>query len=583
MKIVRCAIYTRKSSEEGLGQEFNSLDAQREACASYIASQKHEGWVLVPEYYDDGGLSGGTLERAGLKRLLQDIESGTVDQIVVYKIDRLTRSLADFAKLVERLDKANASFVSVAQSFNTATSRGRLTLNVLLSFAQFEREVTAERIRENIAASKRKGLWMGGQVPLGYEPDGRSLKIVEDEAETVRRIFALYLQLGSIYEVRRAASDPGLRTKGRPRLGAKKYSNGRKGNAKGGRSRPDGSGVSQDAQDGAAPSVIGPAPFGATNIYYILTNPVYAGRIRHRALTHEGNHPAIIDSATWDLAQEQLAASAARQRGVSNYTKISPLAGKLIDDTGDRFTPSHSNKNGARLRYYISSRLISGKKQDEATMDRGWRLPAPMLESQLGNAVVRHLIDRLPIDLSVSPSVGEIEQVQRRLETITSHTEHHLPALLKSIDLATITQGKIDVVLIDQWIAEMLEVHLDWINPDALTFTTGFQYRKRGVETKLIIGAGPVKSRDEVLIRNVAKAQQFYDAIKQGQSFEEIAKTENLSTRRVMQIIDLAFLAPTIVQSIATGDQPMGLTTKWLSNNPMPSDWLAQRQVITTL
>ena len=195
---VRCAIYTRKSSEEGLGQEFNSLDAQREACASYIASQKHEGWVLVPDHYDDGGISGGTLERAGLKRLLTDIEDGAIDQIVVYKIDRLTRSLADFAKLVERLDKANASFVSVTQAFNTATSMGRLTLNVLLSFAQFEREVTAERIRDKIAASKRKGLWMGGTVPLGYEADGRSLKIVEEEAETVRRLYQLYIDLGSV-------------------------------------------------------------------------------------------------------------------------------------------------------------------------------------------------------------------------------------------------------------------------------------------------------------------------------------------------------------------------------------------------
>jgi DNA invertase Pin-like site-specific DNA recombinase len=226
MKSVRCAIYTRKSSEEGLGQEFNSLDAQREACASYIASRKNEGWVLVPGYYDDGGISGGTLEPAALKRLLKDIEAGLVDQIVVYKIVRLTRSLTDFAKLVGHLDKANASFVPVTQSFNTATSMGRLTLNVLLSFAQFEREVTAECIRDKIAASKRKGLWMGGRVPLSYETDGRSLKIVEDDAKTVKRIYQLYLEPGSIYEVRVAAYNLGLRTRGRPRPGAKKYRQG---------------------------------------------------------------------------------------------------------------------------------------------------------------------------------------------------------------------------------------------------------------------------------------------------------------------------------------------------------------------
>lgn len=189
MKKIRCAIYTRKSSEEGLDQDFNSLDAQREACAAYITSQKHEGWVLLPDHYDDGGISGGTMKRAALQRLLNDIDEGLVDQIIVYKIDRLTRSLSDFAKLVDQLDAAEASFVSVTQSFNTSTSMGRLTLNVLLSFAQFEREVTAERIRDKISASKRKGLWMGGSVPIGYEADGRTLKLNEDEAETIRTIY----------------------------------------------------------------------------------------------------------------------------------------------------------------------------------------------------------------------------------------------------------------------------------------------------------------------------------------------------------------------------------------------------------
>ncbi|MDO9415566.1 recombinase family protein [Pararhizobium sp.] len=582
MSVVRCAIYTRKSSEEGLGQAFNSLDAQREACAAYIASQKHEGWVLVPEYYDDGGISGGTLERAGLKRLMRDIEAGTVDQIVVYKIDRLTRSLADFAKLVERLDRANASFVSVTQSFNTATSMGRLTLNVLLSFAQFEREVTAERIRDKITASKRKGLWMGGQVPLGYAPDGRSLKIVEDEAETVRRIFELYLELGSIYEVRQAASDLGLLTKGRPKMGAKKYKRDKHGDAREGRNLADRAKFADHTDDDVATSIIGPAPFGATNIHYILTNPVYAGRIRHRAQTHDGNHPAIIDPKTWDLVQEKLMAFAARGRGVSNQATISPLAGKLIDDTGDRFTPTHANTRGVRLRYYVSRRLISGKQREQSAMDRGWRLPAPMLESQLANAILRHLVDRLPIDLSISPSVGEIEQIQRRIAVLTANPEKNLPGILKAIDQAKIMQGKIEVVLIDQWIADLLDVRRDWLNPDALAFTTGFQYRKRGVETKLIIGAA-IKSRDEVLIRNIAKAQNYYDAIKQGQSFDEIAKSEKLSIRRVMQIIDLAFIAPVIVQSIVSGDQPMGLTTKWLAGNALPADWQAQRHIVAGL
>jgi DNA invertase Pin-like site-specific DNA recombinase len=591
MKSVRCAIYTRKSSEEGLGQEFNSLDAQREACASYIASQKHEGWVLVPDHFDDGGISGGTLERAALKRLLRDIEAGLVDQIVVYKIDRLTRSLADFAKLVERLDKANASFVSVTQSFNTATSMGRLTLNVLLSFAQFEREVTAERIRDKIAASKRKGLWMGGRVPLGYEADGRSLKIVEEDAKTVRRIYQRYLELGSIYDVRVAANDLGLRTKGRPRAEAKKYKKGRqKGTSETStrplhRQKPDpASDCIQAKVDEAIPAtIIGAAPFGVTNIYYILTNPVYAGRIRHRAQIHDGNHPAIIEPAEWDLVQERLTAFASRQRGISNIAKFAPLAGKLYDDTGDYFTPSHTKKNGVRLSYYVSNRVISRKQVERTTTDRGWRLPAKMLESQIAAAILRHLVERLPIDLFLTKTVTEISRVHHRLEALSAEPGTHLGLILKCLDQATIMQGQIDLVLIDQCVAELISLPLDSINPAILAFTTSFQHRKRGVETKLIIGATAPKARDEVLTRNIAKAQQFYDAVKQGQSFEDIAKSENLSTRRVMQIIDLAFLAPAIVQSVVAGEQPLGVTTKWLSGNPMPSDWHAQRQVVAEL
>jgi len=216
MKKIRCAIYTRKSSEDGLEQEFNSLHAQREACAAYVASQKHEGWVLLPDHYDDGGLSGGSLERPALRQLLYDVASGRVDQIIVYKIDRLTRSLSDFSKIVDILDAAEASFVSVTQSFNTATSMGRLTLNMLLSFAQFEREVTAERIRDKIAASKRKGLWMGGQVPLGYDASGRTLKIRDDEAQTIRMLYDLYEEHGTVRAVKAEAARLGLRKRRYP-------------------------------------------------------------------------------------------------------------------------------------------------------------------------------------------------------------------------------------------------------------------------------------------------------------------------------------------------------------------------------
>ncbi|WP_461496350.1 recombinase family protein, partial [Pyruvatibacter sp.] len=326
MSKIRCAIYTRKSSEEGLEQEFNSLDAQREACAAYIASQKHEGWMLLPENYDDGGLSGGSLERPALKRLLEDIAAGKVDQIIVYKIDRLTRSLADFSKIVDVLDAAEASFVSVTQSFNTATSMGRLTLNMLLSFAQFEREVTAERIRDKIAASKRKGLWMGGSVPMGYDPDGRTLTINSNEAPTIRTLYDLYEQYGTVREVKGQADLLGL--KSRQRRGS----------------------------DG---SVTGGNPFDRGHIHHILTNPIYAGRIRHREKVFDGQHLAIIDPARWDCIQRQLQDGAAKGRARKTAKQRSLLCGKVFDETGDRLTPSHTKtRKGARLRYYVSHRLI---------------------------------------------------------------------------------------------------------------------------------------------------------------------------------------------------------------------------------
>lgn len=282
----RCAIYTRKSSDEGLDQDFNSLDAQHEACAAYIASQRHEGWKMLPARYDDGGISGGTLERPALQRLLEEIDSGRIDMVVVYKIDRLTRSLADFARLVDRLEAAGCSFVSVTQAFNTPSSMGRLTLNVLLSFAQFEREVTAERIRDKIAASKKKGLWMGGLAPIGYaphpDPNRRELVVNEAEADTVRRIFQLYVEQGCLNATARAAEEEGLRSKHRV------IANGRE---RGGEVLSRG------------------------QIHKILTNPVYRGLIRHGDKAWPGQHPAIIGEDLWDQVQSMLMAASARRRG----------------------------------------------------------------------------------------------------------------------------------------------------------------------------------------------------------------------------------------------------------------------------
>ena len=386
MKKIRCAIYTRKSSEDGLEQEFNSLHAQREACAAYVASQKHEGWVLLPDQYDDGGLSGGSLERPALRQLLSDIQSGKIDQIVVYKIDRLTRSLADFAKIVDILDAAGASFVSVTQSFNTATSMGRLTLNMLLSFAQFEREVTAERIRDKIAASKRRGLWMGGQVPMGYDPDGRTLKINECEADTIRTLYALYEKHSTIREVKAQADALGLRTRHRTL-------------------------ASGESRGGGA--------FDRGHIHHILTNPIYAGRIRHRDQVHDGQHDPIIPPEQWDAVQQRLQGLASRIRMRKTPRRVSLLCGKIFDETGDRLTPSHSRtKKGTRLRYYISHRLIA--RSGEKNLD-GWRLPADQLEAQISDLACRRLAEpAFAGRICRNSDAGAIGQAQSKLTDITS-------------------------------------------------------------------------------------------------------------------------------------------------------------------
>jgi len=307
----RCAIYTRKSSEEGLEQEFNSLAAQREACEAYIRSQQHEGWLLARNRYDDGGFSGGNMERPAAQRLLTDIRAGRIDIVVVYKVDRLTRSLADFARLVELFDAEAVSFVSVTQQFNTTSSMGRLTLNVLLSFAQFEREVTGERIRDKIAASKKKGMWMGGNVPLGYDASERTLVINPAEAETVRRVFALYRELGCVRRVKEAADRLGLRTK---------CSTTRNGTERG-----------------------GGKPFSRGHLYTMLSNPIYTGHIAHKGELHPGQQAALIDDESWSTVRDQLAANTSNHRRRAKAAEPSLLAGLLVDARGSgsrHHTPS---------------------------------------------------------------------------------------------------------------------------------------------------------------------------------------------------------------------------------------------------
>jgi site-specific DNA recombinase len=334
----RCAVYTRKSSEEGLEQAFNSLHAQREACEAYIKSQAHEGWKLVKTAYDDGGLSGGSMERPALQRLLANVAAGRINVIVVYKVDRLTRSLADFARIVETLDSQGASFVSITQQFNTTTSMGRLTLNVLLSFAQFEREVTGERIRDKIAASKRKGMWMGGSLPLGYDVKDRELIVNEAEAKTVREIFETYVRLRTISGVQED-----LRRRG---ILSKRWTS-------------------------STGRTWGGVNFGRGPLYWLLRNRVYVGQVAHKGQVHEGRQQAIVDRTLWEQAQELLLAksSAREHRRIAPGGR--PLAGRLFDDRGNSMSPTYTiQRHGRRYAYYVSQALLQNEKEQAGSIPR---------------------------------------------------------------------------------------------------------------------------------------------------------------------------------------------------------------------
>jgi len=342
---VRCAIYTRRSTEEGLEQDFNSLDAQREACEAFIMSQKHEGWVALPALYDDGGYSGGTMQRPALQRLLADIAAGGVDIIVVYKVDRLTRALSDFAKIVEVFERHSVSFVSVTQAFNTTTSMGRLTLNVLLSFAQFEREVTGERIRDKIAASKKKGMWMGGNPPLGYDVKDRKLVVNGAEAETVRYIFRCYQELRSVRLLKEHLDAAGIVSKHRT------------------------------ASDGRPH---GGKPIARGALYLMLQNHIYRGEIVHKDQAYPGEHDPIVDDDLWHRVQTTLETNRVHRDIGTGTRQLSLFAGLIYDARGEPMTPSHAAKKGVRYRYYVSKSLVTGN--DSATKS-GQRIPAASIEA----------------------------------------------------------------------------------------------------------------------------------------------------------------------------------------------------------
>ncbi len=547
-KPVRCAIYTRKSSDEGLDQGFNSLDAQREACAAYVASQKGEGWKLVAERYDDGGISGGTLQRPALHSLLADIEAGKVDLVVVYKVDRLTRSLADFAKLVERFDATGASFVSVTQQFNTATSMGRLTLNVLLSFAQFEREVTAERIRDKIAASKKKGLWMGGLVPLGYDANDRTLVINEAEADTVRTIFRLYLESGSVRRVKEEADRRGLVSKQRQRANG---------------------------------DITGGVAFTRGRLYHLLSNPVYVGEIRHKAKTYPGQHTAIVDRATYDAVRARLNTNT-HGSSARTATTSSPLVGKFADETGDRLTPSHAVRRGKRHRYYVSHRLVGGS--DERNTG-GWRLPARTLET----AVVLLISEALSTQVSARSLVKDappdmlqnIHHAAERL-VVALNGRDHVSLLAAIVETGRIKPGRLSVTLDAGALADQLAVPPDNINQETLTLTGNFTLRRRGVEARLMLG-DTSPAVDTTLLKTLAQGCTWFEEIKAGATMQSIADRAGVTQRRVAHLVDLAFLAPDIVQAIVDGRHPVTLTADRLIRSRHRMVWAEQRAWLSAI
>jgi DNA invertase Pin-like site-specific DNA recombinase len=537
----RCAIYTRKSSEEGLAQDFNSLDAQREACEAYIRSQAGEGWQLVRTRYDDGGYSGGTLKRPAVVQLLADIQAGKIDTVVVYKVDRLTRSLADFAKIVEVLDAHEVSFVSVTQQFNTTTSMGRLTLNMLLSFSQFEREVTGERIRDKIAASKQKGLWMGGHVPLGYEPDGRTLVIVEAEAETVRTLFRLYLELGTVRRVKEEADRQGLTTKVRP-----------------GASRP----------------MRGGRPLSLGHIYYLLSNPLYVGRVPHNGESYEGQHPAIVDPETWDTAQRRLAAQTPARQVQRSTRSRSLLQGKLFDEAGGLLTPSHTVKSGRRYRYYLSR---NERPTPTGSVGEGrsqhLRLPAREIERLVEDAVVA---------LFASP--GELVQLARESGISQSRVS-------KLVEHVRGWRGQpLDVVKRVDLRAQEMTVQID-LSPHlgsegaVVRHVVPVHFRRRGGDVRLVLHGSQEGSSDAradpAFVKAMVRGRKWFDDLASGRasSLVEIAKAEGVTDRYVGHLLPLAFLAPDIVASVLSGTQPVDLTAEALTKRiSLPLAWASQRK-----
>ena len=511
---LRCAVYTRVSTEHGLEQEFNSLDNQREASEAYVKSQAHEGWKLIRTHYDDGGYSGGSMERPALQKLLGDVRARRIDVIVVYKVDRLTRSLADFAKLVDMFDAHGVSFVSVTQSLNTTTSMGRLTLNVLLSFAQFELEVTGERIRDKISASKKKGMWMGGVVPLGYRVGDRALHIVEDHAAVVRSLFRRYLEAGSVVRLKQLLDAEDLRIP----------------------IRIDGGGRST-----------GGGLFSRGHVYKLLSNPIYVGLIAHKGQMHEGQHPPIVTLDLWDEVQQSLRDHlSAVRKSRTRQSSDALLAGKLYDDGGNRMSPTWARKGSKRWRYYVSQAALQGDKSKAGSI---LRVPAADVEALVTDAIakppsihatsqtdIRDLIDRVVIGrATIRIQLSEVAQEHDSARILTLPWTRPSPYRKREI-----IQGA----------------------NDAKTYARPMPANARGILIDALRDAH--RWLDELLSDPRL-------------ALESIALREGKSERSIRMTLSLAFLAPEIAKAAVEGRLPRGFGLKRLVDLPMawPDQWRA--------
>ena len=524
MTPLRCAIYTRKSSEEGLDQDYNSLDAQRDACEAYATSQKHEGWTASATRYDDGGWSGGTMERPALKRLLADIAAGRIDIVVVYKVDRLSRSLSDFARMVDLFDKHSVSFVSVTQAFNTTSSMGRLTLNVLLSFAQFEREVTGERIRDKIAASKRKGMWMGGFPPLGYEPDGRTLSVNVAEAQTVRHIFARYLELGSVYKLARALEEEGIRSK---------------------------------QWTSATGNVRGGVPLGRGPLFHMLRNRLYIGEIVHAKLNWPGQHDGIVDHALFDAVQAQLNQNAGTRK--ERTKERAPLTGLLFDAEGNRMSPVRATiRSGRQYGYYVSTLLQKGKSVGPDVIGR---VPANDLDMLV--------LDRL------RRWSGRTEQGWVELKPLLRRIEVHPKRLV--IDIAPDNHA--------DWHSRILPPDSIATGTDTIIrIIVPATASARGGRTWMMEPNAGVRTArpNRMLIAGLRRAHR--ELISHGIDITDprpdISAATGTGDPYIRKLCMLALLAPDIQRAILEGNQPVGLTLGQILEKRLPLDWAAQRQML---